>query len=853
VLTGNHTRLPLLTLYSLRSNLLRTPALTLLTVIALAASVALAVAAEISTRSLEREIEETADALSGAAELEVRAGGPGVPERLLEQVRALPGVESATPVIDWVTALVDGETVGHPLHVLAVDFTSDREIRSYSVTNGTIRIHDPLRLLSQINSIIITSDLARRAGLELGGRFRVRGPAGPVELVVQGLLEPGGVADAYNGQIAAMDLYAVQELLGRPGFFDRIDVAASRRVDLDALTRRLRSAASGFASVGRSRMRNEASESVYAAVRLCLWLASGLALLVSGLLSYGALSLSVDRRARELALLQVAGLEPRRVRRIIWTDALLMGTAGVVIGFVAGVGLSGGLFHAIGEFTVLTQHTTAAPVRPGAGTVGVALVVGLALSILGSFEPALRATARKPVELLRGSERSRASTLAQVTVAAVLASVCVGVGFAQGVLWLPSALKVAGLLLAGLVAIFVLALPLFRLVARCRPGVQRLLPSVGGFVGWSTFIRPVHSAFAVVGVGAALATGVATLVTIESVDSTFRTMMANRYPGALLVDAAQTRSPRVLPPDLVREIRGLPEVAALSESYGFPTMYRGRQVEVFGRTTEVVSARGTLPYLEPSQQEVARALMQGEIAVSLAFAEAFDVEIGDLIALDSPLGPQRFVVAGLSWDLAGPAGSIEMDIGTMDAAWSRPGAGRLVVWPASSKDDAERAIREVSGAWGGVFVYDAKRLEDAMTEFYARFKDFFYAILGVGALLAGLATQSLLMGIVLERRRDFELLRTVGATRAEILLLMVADGAVVGLLGTLGGLTLGLLVALPLRELIWRQIGWFLLPSVGWYPVLACSAAVFAGCCFAAALPGWATARARPKGVALEE
>lgn len=530
-MTGNRSRLPFSALYSLRSNLLRTPAQSALTVIALAASVALAVAAEMSTRALEQEIDETADSLSGAAELEVSAGGPGVPEALLESVRAVPGVAHAAPLITGVTSLAEGEEAGRPLQVLGVDFTSDRKVRDYSLTNGTVQIDDALRLLSQIDSIIVTRELAKRQAIELGGTLRVRGPEAPIDLAVRGLLEPGGVADAWRGQIAAMDVYALQERLGRRGHFDRIDVVRAPGVELDALRERLQAAVAGSAQVARSRTHNETSDGVYGTVRLCLWFATGLAMLVSGLLGYGTLSLAVDRRGRELALLQVAGLEPRRVRRLVFVDALATSVAAVGLGLLAGTALSRSLFTAIVEFAVLNGHLTAAPVAPTLSTLGIAVAVGLVLGAVGSLEPALRATSRRPLEALRGSAPGRARRGAQMLVAGMLALLCLGLALGAGLSWRASSGPLAARLLLGLLACFLLSGPLFGAVARARPLLQRLVPSVGGLAGWSLLARPVHSAFAVIGVTAAVATGVATLVTIESLDFTFRSWWATAIPA----------------------------------------------------------------------------------------------------------------------------------------------------------------------------------------------------------------------------------------------------------------------------------------------------------------------------------
>ena len=66
---------------------------------------------------------------------------------------------------------------------------------------------------------------------------------------------------------------------------------------------------------------------------------------------------------------------------------------------------------------------------------------------------------------------------------------------------------------------------------------------------------------------------------------------------------------------------------------------------------------------------------------------------------------------------------------------------------------------------------------------------------------------------VAQRAREFALLRTLGASRAQVLRSVVGEGAVLGVLGSLAGLALGILVASGLKALF-KAIG-FELPSTG--------------------------------------
>lgn len=316
-------------------------------------------------------------------------------------------------------------------------------------------------------------------------------------------------------------------------------------------------------------------------------------------------------------------------------------------------------------------------------------------------------------------------------------------------------------------------------------------------------------------------------------------------------ELAPGAGPPLIPADLVARLRALPELAAVSETYYFKPHYRGRPIVVVGRTISVTSERANLPFLEPSREALSRALLEGKIAVSTAFASAFGIEIGDRIELDSPRGPQRLEIGGLSWEFSGPAGTIEMDLTTLERAWPRAGATAVLAWPAGSLEEAERAIRNASAGTDGILVFEASQLEENLSRFYARFRGVFFGMLAVSALLAGLSIASMLTGIVLERGGDVSLLRAVGATRPALVGVLVLDGALIGGLGSLGGLALGLWVTPPLRALIWEQLGWFVLPHLRWLPLLLACVAMTIGCALAAVHPGWSSARTPPRRAAL--
>ncbi len=853
---GDRSPLGFALLFALRSHLGRGRGLTFFTALAIAASVALASGLEMSTRSVQSGLERTADALAGRARLEVTAGGLGVPEALLETIAALPGVQVASPILTTTLRLPAAGGGSRALRVLGVDLLADRGVRGYRLEPDDVRVDDPLRLISQLDSIVITRTLADALDLRLGEPLRALSGSGELELVVRGILRPGGVADAYAGQIAAMDVYALQQHLERAGWLDRIDVVPRPGSDVARLQHRLERAVAGVASVRRPASRSEFAEQVFGTIRLGVWAMAAIGVGVAVLLGHGTTSLWVDARTREFALLQAAGLEARRVRRLVRIDVAIVSGLGTAAGIGLGVLLAGPLFEL---FSSLSSHLDAGPeahIRLTASTVGTGLLVGLVVSLTSSLEPSARATSRPPLEVLGNLRRAgpepprgrRARTRALLLAAAAIAAAA---------LPLP-ALARALLLFGGCLGLLVgtvrpLGLPLLQ---RAATALQPLAPAVAAFLGASLRARPLHLALTLGSIAGIVGGLSSILILLTSVERSFGAWVGGRYDGGIIVTAGDPfdRARReLLSPATVREVRAAATPGDVLESIHATLLYRGREVTLFGRTMGVLRERGRLASIDAPWPRVADALLEGRIAVSDAFERRFGLGAGDRLTLDTPRGAARFEIAGVVRDYYGSAGALHLDLDSFDRFWPRGGAASMVIWPDGDPDAAiERARRSV-GARQALFFTPSSEYARWMQRFFERFVSLLWIVAAFSALLGGLAMITLLAGSVMQREHELTRLRVAGATRGLLVGLVLADGMLVAAAGSAAGLAIGWLCSFPLIDVLVEQMGWQVERAVPWDGLLALVGAALLAAALACVHPAWLARRIRPALVGLAD
>jgi len=122
----------------------------------------------------------------------------------------------------------------------------------------------------------------------------------------------------------------------------------------------------------------------------------------------GTFALQAAHRRRELALLRLVGATPGQIRRLIAGEALLVGVAAAATGAL----LSTITAPLLGRFLVRSGlENSDLVVRPTAGPILLAIVVGVIVGLAGSWSAARRSARVRPMEaLLDAAVESRAMT-----------------------------------------------------------------------------------------------------------------------------------------------------------------------------------------------------------------------------------------------------------------------------------------------------------------------------------------------------------------------------------------------------------------------------------------------------------
>src|SRR5437773_2392615 len=329
-----------------------------LTAAGVACGVALVVAIRVINASTLASFTDAIEDLAGSAALQVRGPGP-FPEAVADELRAIPGVDHAVPIVTATFFGTEPPIAGEALSVFAADVTDGHAIRTlHLVKAGEHVVDDPLGFLVDPRSVILTDVLAARLGVTVGTRLPLRTPHGLETFTVRGVLPPGGVGRAFGGNLILMDVVGAQLVLGEDGLIDQVDVTLAPGVRVEDVEQRLSAALPAGLEAIRPARRGEQIERYLASFQTLLSGLSGLALLAAIFVVGSAIATSVAARRRELGILRCAGAERRQVAALVRGEALATGIVGAAAGVPLGIVLARLLLRTVTESTELIFSMT---------------------------------------------------------------------------------------------------------------------------------------------------------------------------------------------------------------------------------------------------------------------------------------------------------------------------------------------------------------------------------------------------------------------------------------------------------------------------------------------------------------
>jgi putative ABC transport system permease protein len=186
------------------------------------------------------------------------------------------------------------------------------------------------------------------------------------------------------------------------------------------------------------------------------------------------------------------------------------------------------------------------------------------------------------------------------------------------------------------------------------------------------------------------------------------------------------------------------------------------------------------------------------------------VQRGDTIHLTLAGKDAQFRVLDVYYDYSNERGYIIMDRGTLLKYLPDPAPSNMAVYlaPGVSLEAGREAVERAAGS-RMVMVLSNRSLRDEAIAIFDRTFAITYALEAVAVFVAVMGVAGALLALVIDRRREFGLLRFLGAATQQVRRMILFEAGLLGLAREYRGLILGFFLSLLLIFVINKQsFGW---------------------------------------------
>lgn len=825
---------------------------TILTVLGIALGVAVMLAINLANNTALSRFQESIDLVAGKTNLEVVArSGPELDENVLLNLNFLRSqFVLLTPVIDAL-AVVPGDKPD-VVQVLGVDMFADPAFRPFAISGkgGGGKALFGADIFNA-NSAYVGEKFAAKYNLQKGSSFKLLVNDAEKVVNVVDVLAYSGSGKAFGGNVLVMDIGPAQALFDMPGRISRVDIMLP--VDASSQTNspspevqkqfvsRIKNALPVDATVQLPSRRSAQVQKMLAAFQYNLAALSLIALLVGMFLIYNTMSMTVIRKRSEIGILRAIGISRSSVFGVFLIQALMLGATGSLLGLGLGLLFAGGAVSAVGRTVkALYVDQPSAEIAVSGTTLLIAFFAGMLLTALAALGPIFEAMSVPPAEASRRASYelriSRGSGKLAIfgcllLLVAWLAAMAPAVNGFPMFGYMAAALSIFGVA-------FCMPVILSRLVTVFRPLMYALFGSEGKLAVLSLGGTLGRTSVTV----ASLMLGIAMMVSLAVMIGSFRETVIVWVKQSLQADlyvepAARAASSRVgkLSQEVVKRIRELPGVQDVDSFVEFPIEYNGAITNLGAGDLDVLAKHGRLIFVDRENPEAVfdrllgsgnKASVGGNVAsgtqspagepthacvVSESFALRNNVHKGDTITLSSHRGDFLVKVESIYFDYASDLGYVILPRPLFRKYFDDTYSTTLGVYldPGADIERVRSQMVSQLGATTRLNVRTNRELREEVLRVFDNTFSITYALHAISILVAILGVMNALFALTFEMRRDFAILKYIGASTQQIRKIILLQATTLGLFGTTSGMIVGLVLSLLLINVINKQsFGW---------------------------------------------
>jgi putative ABC transport system permease protein len=813
----------------------------LFAVMGIAVGVALLFASQVASTSLNGSVSQLTDGIVGQSQYQLKARGPeGFSEALLGEVRALPGVRAAVPVLEHEASVIGPTGREQAVDMIATD-------PRYVHLAGPLLRHLSAQQLAGQRALALPAPVAHAIGASSLEPIKVQVGTRIVPSLLATILQSSEIGSLVHSPVALAPLAYAQTLTGMSGKVTRIFVqtAPGKTAQVHAgLVRiagdHLNVEPGDFDSTLFAQAATPINQSTQTFAAICA--------LVGFMFAFCSMLLTMHLRQGLVRELRLGGATRWEAVKALLFDALVLGSLASLLGLALGDLLSILVFGSnpgylsfafpVGSQRIVTWQSIA--IAAGAGFL--AACVGVLTPLRDIWTRARRTDIP--------GEPGALTWWTAATLAGGLA--CLGVTTA--ILFAAPQSAIVGIVTL-ILALFLLLPLLIDAIVWLFDCIQRPI-GAGSTEIAVVELRSPKTRVRSVAIAATGAIAVFGSVTIQGSHTSLQGGLNRLFHGITSVTdlwvvppgAQNLLATTPFPGGASTTLARLPGVSAVG-------IYRGSFLEYGGRRVWVLAPPPTAARPLPVGQilkgnlALANAKLHtgGWAVISKTLADQHNLHIGEHFMLPSPR-PTTFTVAALSTNLGWPPGAIILNSSDYARAWGSPdpSAYNIMLKPGASIQKVVREVRQALGPTTGLTVQTAYQREQSQQAASRRGLERLTQI-AILVLIAGVLAMATSMGAVIwQRRPKFARMRVQGFRRNVLWIALLWESALLLGAGCLIGAIFGVYGQLLLSHALLAVTGFPVIFSTRAVSAAGSFVIVTAAASAVLAFPGYRAAGVRP-------
>ncbi|MDO9085960.1 MAG: FtsX-like permease family protein [Anaerolineaceae bacterium] len=784
---------------------------TFLLVVGILLGVTVVIAIDFANESSKKAISLTTQSITGKATHQIFASGTGIPETYFTEMVRTNIFSLASPITEGYVNV--NEFNLQPILILGIDPLLDYPFRSYLGEDVT-QLSQLLSIISRPDTGIIARDLSEEFGISIGDEINYIFEGKSAKLKIVGLISSEELLakESLKGVII-VDIATAQEAFGKKGILDRIELIVENQTTENLIKNNLEPG-----MVFRSTQeQNEQLENMVGAFQLNLTALSLLALVVGVFLIYNTMTFSVVQRRELIGLYRSLGFFRYEIFIMIIFEAIVIGVIGTIFGVIFGSILGRETVNLILQtINDLYYVTTVKSVTLPISSVIKGIVLGIFATIVVSIPPAIEAMQVTPrtAKIRSGLEEKVQKNIKYITLLGLLLFfVSYFLLFSPIFEHLWWAFTATLLVVIGC-SIFS-ALGLFLILPSLSKVMKRYFGLISGMAARELYRSLSRTAVAVSSLMVAVSVTIGMSIMINSFRHTVSVWLLETLAGDIYISVPNQFSNRSSAyidedsADLITQYSGIEKIDTLLTINGISGL---SDIQINVITNQEIANERIFTKIAAPIDLIWESLLNNKIIIAEPLANRLNLKLGESLPIETPVGSKKFEITGIFSDYTTSQGYIMMARPVFDQFWNIDEISAISI-KIPDNFDVDKSVQELKNLVNQkdqkLLIRSNKNLRNDVMVVFDRTFAVTDALRFIATFVSFIGILSAILIILIDRRREFGMLKAIGIRRKELNQLLLTETGLMGLFAGLFAIPTGIVISLILVYVInLRSFGW---------------------------------------------